>query len=178
MELNPVTYIYLVQVILRHNNNKVTDVDGFGDISALARSANINTGQAGKDPVSVYFNMRMKKNRDMNGENVDIIGGRLLTFGICGLRPNLVREPKDTVWLKEHLRRDYRHYLDLTLQFNNGNDSTLFFDVTDQIHRKFRGGVITVELDMDKIDVPPRPGGSAFNAVVKDYEEEEYEFEM
>ena len=71
-----------------------------------------------------------------------------------------------------------RHYLDVTMQFYNGKDSTLVFDVTDQIRRLFRGGVITVDVDMDHVPVPVRPGGSGFDAVVKDFEEKEWEIEM
>ena len=70
------------------------------------------------------------------------------------------------------------HYLDINMQFNNGNDSTFVFDVTDQVRRHWKGGVITVELDMDTIGVPSRSGGSAFDAVVKDFEEENYEFPL
>ena len=58
-------------------------------------------------------------------------------------------------------------------------DSTFVFDVTDQVRRKFRGGVITVELDVDTRKMPRRSGGSAFDAVVLDYEDGgTHEFEM
>ena len=57
-------------------------------------------------------------------------------------------------------------------------DSTMVFDVTDQVRRHYRGGVITVDLDVDTIKLPTRPGGSGFDAVVKDYDDEEYEFDM
>ena len=178
MELRPITYIYLTQVILRHNNNKIIGIEGTGDLSSLARSTNVNSGKAGTDPVTVHYNMRMKKNVDREGENVDIVGGRLLTFGICNLEANAVKEPKDTTYLKQIFQKDGRHYMDVKMQFNNGNDTTFVFDVTDQVRKRFKGGVITVELDMDTISVSSRPGGSAFNAVVKDYEEEKHEFDM
>lgn len=178
LELYPVTYIYLTQLILHHNNNKVIGAEGVGDISALAHMTNVNTGKADDDPATVHYNLRFKKNCDMEGENVDIVGGRLLTFGIPNLRPSDIKEPKDTALLKELMRRNPRNYMDVTLQFNNGNDTTIYFDVSDQIYKRFRGGVITVELDMDTIHIPSRPGGSAFDAVVKDYEEETYEFPM
>ena len=70
------------------------------------------------------------------------------------------------------------HYLDVTMLFNNGMDSTFVFDVTEQVRRRWKGGVITVELDMDTISVPSRSGGSAFDAVVKDFEEETHEFDL
>ena len=64
------------------------------------------------------------------------------------------------------------------MQFYNGKDSTLVFDVTDQVRRLFRGGVITIDVDMDHVPTPNRKGGSGFDAVVKDYDEEEWEFDM
>lgn len=35
-----------------------------------------------------------------------------------------------------------------------------------------------MELDMDKVPVPDRSGGSGFDAVVEDYEEKEWIFDM
>jgi hypothetical protein len=99
------------------------------------------------------------------------VGGRLLTFGICGLNANRIRH-RDEVKDKVH------HYLDVTMQFNNGMDSTFVFDVTEKVRRRWKGGVITVELDMDTIGIPSRNGGSAFDAVVKDFEEETHEFDL
>ena len=68
--------------------------------------------------------------------------------------------------------------MDVTMQFNNGTDSTFVFDVSQQVRDRFKGGVITIELDMDTIPVPSRSGGSAFDAVVKDFEEETHEIDM
>ncbi len=178
MMLEPVTYIYLTQVILRHNNNKITGVDGTSDLSNVARATNINTGKAADDPVTVHYNVRFKKNCDKGGETVDIAGGRLMTFGIPGLTPRLYRTAADSLALQEELRNKGRHFMDVKMQFNNGNDTTFVFDVTDQVQRRFRGGVITVELDMDTIPVPHSRGGSAFDAVVEDYEEVTHEFDM
>jgi len=172
MILEPVTYIYLTQVILHHNNGRITGVDGIANLSGMARTTNLNTGRAGNDPVTVTYNVRFKTNCDMNEEKVDIAGGRLLTFGICDLAANRVRTIADII-------DKYPHYMDVTMQFLNGMDSTFVFDVTDQVRRRFKGGVLTVELDMDTIPTPSRKGGSAFDAIVKDYEDGgTHEFEM
>lgn len=72
-----------------------------------------------------------------------------------------------------------RHYMDVNMQFNNGIDSTFVFDVTDQVRKRYKGGVLTVELDADTIKIPRRKGGSGFDAVVKDFEDGgTHEFEM
>lgn len=171
MKLRPITYIYLTQVIIHNNNNRVVSVDGTSDLSGMARTMNVNNGKGGSDAITTHYSVRLKRDCDMNGEKVDIVGGRLMTFGICDLQANDVQTAAD-------VKDSYRHYMDVTMQFNNGMDSTLVFDVTDQVRHFFRGGVITVELDMDTIPIPRRSGGSAFNAVVEEFKEETHEIEM
>lgn len=92
MQIQPVTYIYLTQIIL-HNNRQhtriVTGIDGSGNLSGMARSVNLNTGVTGRDAITVNYNMRMKFDQQMkDGEKVDIIGGRVLTFGMPKLNPS------------------------------------------------------------------------------------------
>lgn len=180
MTLQPVTYIYLPQIIL-HNNNRnhriITAIDGNADLSGMSRSVNLNTGVTGPDAITVNFNMRMKFDRN---DKVDIIGGKVLTFGIINLNPHKLSTRAYAESMQKVMAADKnnRHYLDVKMQFYNGKDSTLVFDVTNQVRRLFRGGVITVELDMDTVPIPQRSGGSGFDAVVKDYEEKQWEFDM
>ena len=171
MVLRPITYIYLTQVILHHNNGKIVGVDGNANISGMARTSVVNSGRAGQDAIAVNFNTRWKPGCDKQGETVDIAGGRLLTFGICGQRGNAVKNIHE-------VKDPNTHFMDITLLFNNGMDSTFVFDVTDQVKRRYKGGVLTVEMDLDTIPTPSRSGGSAFDAVVKDYEEVTHEFDM
>ena len=171
MVLEPITYIYLTQVILHNNHNKVTGTDGQGNLSGFGRTTVINSGVTGSDYVTVYYNNRFKRDCRRDSGLVDIIGGRLLTFGIVGQNANRIKR-------REDVADTIPHYLDVTMLFNNGADSTFVFDVTDQVRRRWKGGVITVELDMDTVRVPTRRGGSAFDAVVKDFEEVTHEFDM
>lgn len=184
MTLQPVTYIYLPQIIL-HNNNRnhriVTAIDGYADLSGMSRSVNLNTGVTGPDAITVNFNMRMKFDRNgRSNDKVDIIGGKVVTFGIINLNPHKLNTRAYAESMQKVMAADKnnRHYLDVKMQFYNGKDSTLVFDVTNQVRRLFRGGVITVELDMDTVPIPQRSGGSGFDAVVKDYEEKQWEFDM
>ena len=189
LTMEPLTYIYLTQVILHNNKGRITSADGNSNLSGMARSTTLNTGMAGEDAITIYFNTRMKKdlplipynpetaanpgaNAPVSAERVDIVGGRLLTFGICNQAVNRVSRTED-------LKDTHSHYLDVTMQFNNGMDSTFVFNVTDQVRKLYKGGVITVELDVDTVPIPRRSGGSGFNAVVKDVEDGgTYEFEM
>ena len=165
MMLEPITYIYLPQIILHHNNGNVVSVPSSSNLSGMARSTNVNTGVAGTDAIAVSFNMRLKNDIEWKtGEMVDIIGGRLMTFGICGQNANRISRAEES-FDKE------RHYIDVQMQFYNGMDSTFVFDVTDQVRKRYKGGVITIEMDLDTIPIPRRKGGSGFNAVVKDYED-------
>ena len=170
MVLEPITYIYLTQVVLHNNNNKVTGVDGSADLSGVARSTNVNTGVADDDPVTVtyktYFNSSVTVPN--TNEVVAVAGGRLMTFGIPNQNGNRIKKVSE-------VNDKYKHYLDIDMVFNNGMDSTFVFDVTDQVRNRWKGGVITIELDMDTVPVPRRSGGSAFNAIVKDYEYVEFE---
>ena len=179
MILRPITYIYLTQVILHNNNGRITAVDGSSNLSAMARTTCLNSGRAGDDAITVNYGVRMKRNIPMvpysetagvngttetegtatNAEIVDIIGGRLMTFGIPGHRANAISRAGE-------VHDEHRHYIDLNMQFNNGIDSLFVFDVTDQVRSQYKGGVITVELDMDTVPIPTRKGGSGFNAVV------------
>ena len=164
LTLEPITYIYLTQVILHNNHSKIVGVDGTANLSGFGRSTVVNTGITDDDVITVYYNTRFKTNCDKNGEAVDIAGGRLMTFGICGQNANRIKK-------REDVEDTHQHYLDLTMLFNNGMDSTFVFDVTEQVRRRWKGGVITVELDMDTVRIPSRSGGSAFNAIVKDFED-------
>ena len=172
MELNPITYIYLTQVILHHNNGRIAAIDGSANLSGMARTTNLNTGTAGNDAIAVSYGVRLKNDCQKGSETVDIVGGRLMTFGICGLRANGVTRA-------DEVSDPHRHYMDMTMQFNNGMDSTFVFDVTRQVRQRYKGGVITVELDLDTVPIPTRRGGSGFDAVVLDYEDGgTHEFEM
>lgn len=159
----------------------MTAVEGNANLSGMARSVNLNTGVTGADAITVNFFMRMKQDvADKNGNKVDVIGGKVLTFGIPKLNPSKLdaRAYLESLQKVSDADLNNRHYIDVKMQFYNGKDSTFVFDVTDQARRLFRGGVITVELDMDKVPVPNRSGGSGFDAVVEDYEEKEWIFDM
>lgn len=164
MTLYPITYIYLTQVIIHHNNGRVSSIDGQGNFSGMARNTNVNTGIAGPDAITIHYNTRLKNGCTKDGENVDIIGGRLMTFGLC--ENNCGRLTRT-----DQVKETNRHYMDVTMQFNNGMDSTLVFDITNQVRKRFKGGVITVELDMDTVPLPSRSGGSGFDAVIKPFED-------
>lgn len=184
LHLTPVTYIYLPQIILHHNDGKITDVDGSGNLTGMARSVNMLTHITSEDAISVNHNVRMKKHIliDKEGseekEDVDIVGGRVFTFGLTGLNPNAITRSNNTH--AQMMRSDIQNYLEVKFHFKNGTDSTIVWDVTDKVKERYKGGVITLHIDCDKIPLPNnnKGGGSGFDATVKDFDEETYEIPM
>ncbi len=205
LTLYPCTYIYLTQLILHNNRGRVAHIDGNSTITGMARSTNITTGKGGNDAISVHYNVGMKRNhpytdvRDKVSKTADIIGGRVVTFGLCNINPSRVAAPKRSrakvpngtvvsytasghpLYVKNdeiHIDDGKKHYMDVTMNFSNGGDSTIIFDVTDQVRKRYKGGVITVELDMDTVNIPSKGGSSGFDAVVVAPDSVTYEFEM
>lgn len=169
MHLLPLTYIYLTQVRLHNNRGRVTNAVGDANLTGMARGVTLNSGLASRDAVTVYYNVRFKKDCviKQTGERVDVAGGRCMTFGIPNQNSSRVTKAVD-------VRDRVKHYMDVNLTFYNGMDTTMVFDVTDQVRRRYRGGVLTIDLDMDTIPIPQRSGGSGFNAVVKEFDEENF----
>ena len=187
MMLVPVTYIYLTQLVLRNNNGRIDGALGTADLSGMALSCNLNTCVSGDQDITVHYECRYKPNRLVTadtvftstgrfftfdkGERVDVIGGKCITFGIPGINPNKITST-------DQFADNHPHYLGIPVTFNNGMDSTLIFDVSDQVRNRYKGGVITVVLDMDTVPIPSRSGGSAFNAVIADWDSVFHEIEM
>lgn len=174
--LQPIVYIYLVQVILHNNNGRITATDGNNVLTGMAEGVSVTTAQTFDTPTNVYFNTRMKKGvvlkgTSHKGSKADIIGGRLTTFGLCSTNPYYIST-------RASVNDKQEHFLEVTAQFNNGKDSTFVFDVTKQVRDRYKGGVITVELDVDTVKIPRREGGSGFDAKVEDPDSVTYEFGM
>ena len=177
-ELNPLVYIYLVQVVLHNNDGRITGTSGDASISAFALRTSVNTGHTGNAPCMVYFGTRMKKGLSTpDGETVDVIGGKLTTFGLCDMDPYWV----DSRAEYSGSRTDLPNYFYFTLSFANGTSKTIDVVVTDQCRSQCHGGVITVHLNCPDIEVPD-PGGSdsggMFIADIEDYEDVSYDIPM
>lgn len=174
--LQPLVYIYLPQLIVHNNKGRVASVDGNAVLTGMAFNTNMNTYLTGDKAINVYFNNRMKKDIVLThgehaGEVVDIIGGRLTTFGLCNTNPYLIKT-------RASVNDTIPHYIGFNMQFNNGMDTTMVFDVTEKLRKHYKGGVITMEIDMDTVPIPQRSGGSGFDAQVVDFTEETHEFDI
>lgn len=173
-QLSPLVYIYLVQVVLHHNDGRVIGAPGDAAISAMASGTSVNTGHTNNQPCMVYFPMRLKQGIDIEGEKVDIVGGKLTTFGLCdmeGWTPGTRAEYGGT-------RTDLDNRLYFTLQFRNGKEKTFNYVITDQCRKQSRGGVITLHIDVRDLDIPPSDdtgSGNLFVPKLDDYENVDYD---
>ena len=176
-ELTPLVYIYLVQVILVNNNSVVTGTSGNASMSAFTASTNVNTGHTYDNPAMVYFNTRYKPDMTYEGRPADIIGGKLTTYGLCDMESYI--DSPDHIY--NGSRTDLPNYLLVDLQFSNGAEKTMQFDVTDQCREQAHGGIITVVIDCGTIEVPDKPesgSGSLFVPTIDDYDEVIYDIPL
>lgn len=175
--LRPLVYIYLVQIILTDNDGRIVGVDGNNAMSGLASSTSVNTGHTGFASGLVYFESRMKDDIVFEGKTVDVIGGKLTTYGLCDMdaAPLVKGQSQYT-----GTRTDLKNMLYFDLSFVNGTVQTFAVDVTDQCQAQSHGGIITVKLDARTIDIPDigTSPGSLFVPTVDDYEEVIWDIEM
>lgn len=177
-ELEPLVYIYLVQVILYNNNGRIRGCTGDNALSSLASGTSVNTGHTWDRPVLVYYGSRFKQDIDVRGRQADIIGGKLTTYGLCDMDSYGA-----TRYSSQYTgtRTDLTNFLYVDVVFANGVTSTLQVDVTDQCQAQAHGGVITVEIDVNDIEIPTPPtsgSGSLFVPTVEDYEEVIFDIQM
>lgn len=175
--LVPRVYIYLVQLIIKNNQSgRVKSATGNNALSNMAAGTSVNDGHTWNMPVVLYFQTRMKEGLTFEGEDVDIIGGKLTTFGLCDLPPY----EQDDSPIYHGSRTDLTNHLYMEVNIGNATQ-TLQFDVTDQLRKQSHGGVITLVIDANDI---PSPEGtdpvqnSVFVPTVEDYDEIIYDIVM
>lgn len=162
--LHPATFIYLVQVHLKNNNGRVIGSMGGAALTGVAEGTDLETGLTNQMAVSIPFDLLINREADP-----DLLGGRVLTFGIPGCNPldeaSVAAAPKG------------RHFLVVNITYSNGKYKNVRAEITDQLRALPAGGVIDLELDVD--DFPPeekdpdQPAeGGGFNPIIGEWEEE------
>ena len=176
--LNPLVYIYLVQIVVLNNEDgRVRGISGDCAISAMASGTNVNTAHTLNSPCMVYFNTRMKKDVMVDGKRTDIIGGKLTTYGLCDMDGYF----DDSRATYHGSRGELHNYLYFDLIMSGGSVQTMREDVTEQCQKQCHGGVITIYLDATTVDNPTSGEsgqGSLFHPTVEDYDELEYDIPM
>lgn len=153
--LSPATYIYLFQLNLVHNGERVTGSEGGAALTGLAAGVDLRTSLTDTAKVSVptvvHFNPK-----------TDQMAVRMMTFGIPGCNPY----DEASVSASEST-----HFLVVNVCYYNGTWKNIRIDVTDALRALPLGGVIDLELDVD--DFPPDGGhsGGGFDAIIDNWQD-------
>ena len=175
--LKPLVYMYLVQIVLHNNESIVQDVDGNAAITSLARGTIVNTGHTLDDACMVYMPTRMKKGIKIDGEEVDIVGGRLNTFGLCDME----RYDSNKGSTYQGGRSDLHNYIYFDLTLADGTVKTYRRDITDQMKKQAYGGIITIDIDCMQLEPEYQSElkmESLFLPTIEDYKEVIWHFEI
>lgn len=175
--LKPLVYMYLVQIVLHNNESIVQDVDGNAAITSLARGTIVNTGHTLDDACMVYMPTRMKKGIKIDGEEVDIVGGRLNTFGLCDME----RYDSNNGTTYQGGRSDLHNYIYFDLTLADGTVKTYRRDITDQMKKQAYGGIITIDIDCMQLEPEYQSElkmESLFLPTIEDYKEVIWHFEI
>lgn len=193
----PLVYMYLLQVVLRNNDGRITGANLGAAISGITDTTSVNYGTTSDHTGTVHFDlgaMRKKvatpsyvaehhsgfRSQCQAGDKVDVLGGRFTTYGLCGMQGYLSEKSRVYNGSQPH----NRNVVAVDFAFRNGRDSIVTFDITPQLHRTCHGGVLTVEVDASEIPMPynpnPKPsGGSGFDPWIENYEDSiMYDFDM
>ena len=160
--LRPATFIYLFQIRLLNNGGRVVGSTGGAALTGMATRTNLHAGRTSEERVSVPMDVYINR-----ADNPDLMGARLMTFGIPGC------EPYDPASVSA--APQVPHYLVLNVSYSNGSYRNIRIDVTDQVRALPTGGVIDLEIDVDDFPPDPEPGpdGGGFSALVQDWQEEQ-----
>lgn len=181
--LRPYSFIYMYQVVILNNNldgkgNYVTGSKGF-TITGLAQGVDLFTRRTFNNTISVTTDeVKPLQNHDdvrladgTTVDNADILAARVLTWGLPGIVPI-----ENTKAGTKAVELD-QNYIGIGLTLRNGYTYTITRDITEDMHNKPTGGVITIYIDaadipQDVIDQRPQSTGGGFNANVEDWANE------
>ena len=139
----PRVYIYLLQAELLNDKGRIAGC-GSSTMTGLAESTELLGVKSGDGGIAHQFSSFCQKNTIDEVER-EFIAGRMTTFGSAGQTRNLC-----------HLR----------LRYSNGGARYLTFDVTDQILRQPKGGVINIVIDIDDYPLPDPETGNGWDTNV------------
>ena len=141
VNLEPYTYIYLLQIIIKNNqDNRITGADAL-TLTGLAKGTNLFTRTTFADTISITTGdiKPLQNHREVRLEDgttaqqAGIMAARILTWGL----------PANAAATNNNLT--------ITLTLQNGQPQTITRDIKDQLQQHPKGGIITVSLDAEEI---------------------------
>lgn len=157
--LLPRVFIYIVQVELRNNNERVTGCRSL-TLEGLAESTELLSGLNSTTTISHQFPAFAQKHQNSDGSVSDLFAGRMTTFGIPGYMPwkEYTRmkkaETRGVLAITSDTPRNICH---IELRYANGGVLAIPVDVTEQVWSQPVGGVIKIVLDADDYEEPEPP---------------------
>lgn len=178
--LRPYSFIYLYQIIVLNNadekGNRVVGSRGL-TVTGLSQGVEMFSRKTFNNTISISTeDVKPMQNHDivLNGQNtnVDIMAARILTWGLPGINPL-----ENTKAGTKAVEID-QNFIGIGLTLRNGYTYTVTRDITEQMHQKPTGGVITIYIDANEIpaeelDKKQQTTGGGFNASVEDWENEQ-----
>ena len=179
--LRPYTFIYLYQIVVLNNadekGNRIVGSKGI-TVTGLSQGVEMFTRKTLNNTISIstdevkpmqhHENVRIDENTTV--ESADIMAARVLTWGLPGITP------LDLTKAGTKAKEIDKNYIGVGLTLRNGVTYTVTKDITDEMHSKPTGGVITIFIDgssvpQDLLDQKQQSGGG-FNASVEDWTNE------
>ena len=177
--LRPYSFIYMFQVVILNNERDGKDVFTGAKgltVSGLAQGVDLFTRKTFNNTIAVSTDevKPIQKHDDVrlaDGtviENADILAARVLTWGLPGITPI------ETTKASNRAPKLDDNYIGVGLTLANGYTWEIYVDITEQMHNKPAGGVITIyydanEVPQEEIDKHPQSQGGGFNASVEDW---------
>ena len=180
--LRPYSFIYLYQIIILNNaddkGNRITGARGV-TVTGLSQGVDLFTRKTFNNTISITSEdvkpMQNHENVTLNNgekiDNADIMACRMLTWGLPGI------DPLSTTKAGTRAEEKDQNYIGIGLTLRNGYTYTVTRDITDAMHAKTAGGVITIVIDANDVpqellDQKQQQGGGGFNASVEDWANE------
>lgn len=187
-ELKPYSFIYLIQIVIENNQEsaekkRITGVNGL-TITGLTQGVDLFSRKTFNNTISITSEdikpIQKHKIPDPNSPadsiSVDIVATRMLTWGLPGINPIAEMENRraDANYKVPELDKNY---IGIGFTLRNGYSWNVTDAITDLMHEKPTGGVITIYIDASTIpqellDKQPTTTGGGFNATVEDWSNE------
>lgn len=180
--LRPYSFVYMYQVVILNNERDgkpvITGAKGF-TISGLSQGVDLFTRRTFENTIAVSTDdIKPIQNHDdvrlADGttiENADILAARVLTWGLPGITPI------ETTKAGTKAPELDDNFIGIGFTMNNGYPWDVTIDITEQMHVKPAGGVITIYFDAntipdEEVNRRHQSTGGGFNANVEDWSNE------
>jgi hypothetical protein len=158
VELNPYSIIYLIQVVIL-NNDDDQEMQAIGasgiTITGLSQGVDLFTRKTFDKtilittedikPLQNHANVRLEDGTVV--ENADILAARMLTWGLPGINP---MEP--TKYGSKAVVVN-QNFIGIEVTLRNGRPYTVSYEITEQLRNKPAGGVLTVCIDWNDLNL-------------------------